>query len=99
MRSPLGPALANVLVGFCESKLLKNVKKNLLYHCYVDDTLVAFNNEKDCEEFFIHFNSLHRSLRFTFEKECDNCLSSLDVLVEKHDPKFVTSVYRKPTFT
>ena len=33
-----------------------------------------------------------------FEKECDNCLPFLDVLVEKYDTEFVTSVYRKPTF-
>ena len=99
MGSPLGPALANIFVGFCESKLFKNVKKPLLYHRYVDDTFVAFNNEADCEEFFCHLNSLHPSLRFTFEKECDNCLPFLDVLVEKHDTEFITSVYRKPTFT
>ena len=75
------------------------MKKPLLYHRYVDDTFVAFNNEVDCEEFLCHLNSLHPSLRFTFEKECDNCLPFLDVLVEKHDTEFITSVYRKPTFT
>ena len=99
MGSPLGPALANIFVGFCESKLFKNVKKPLFYHRYVDDTFVAFNNEVDCEEFLCHLNSLHPSLRFTFEKECDNCLPFLDVLVEKYDTEFITSVYRKPTFT
>ena len=99
MGSPLGPALANIFVGFCESKLFKNVKKPLLYHRYFDDTFVAFNNEADCEEFLCHLNSLHPSLRFTLEKECDNCLPFLDVLVEKHDTEFITSVYRKPTFT
>ena len=93
MGLPLGPALANIFVGFCESKLFKNVKKPLLYHRYVHDTFVAFNNEVDCEEFLCHLNSLHPSLRFTFEKECDNCLPFLDVLVEKHDTKFITFVY------
>ena len=99
MRSPLRPARASIFVEFCESKLFKNVKKPLLYHRYVDDTFVAFKNEKDCEEFLIHLNSLHPLLHFMFEKECDNCLPLLDVLVEKCYSEFVTSVYRKPTFT
>ena len=76
------------------------MKKPLLYQRCVDDTFVAFNKEKDCEEFPIHLNSLHPSLHFTFEKECDNCLSFLDVVAEKYDTEFVTSVYnRKPMFT
>jgi len=44
-------------------------------------------------------NSLHPSLQFTFEKECNQSLPFLDVMVEKAPPKFVTSVYRKPIFT
>ena len=99
MRSPLESALADIFVGFCESNLFKNMRKALLYYRYVDNIFVAFNSEKDCEELVNHLISLHSSLRFTFEKECDNCLSFLDVLVEKHDTEFVTSVHRKPTFT
>ena len=44
-------------------------------------------------------NSLHPSLRFTYEKESNHSLPFLDVLVERHDLEFLTSVYRKPTFT
>ena len=59
----------------------------------------AFNDEDVCNEFFSHLNSLHLSLRFTFEKECNRIFSFLDVLVEKNDHEIVTSIYRKPTFT
>ena len=38
-------------------------------------------------------------LRFTHEKESNHCLPFLDVLVERRDSEFSTSVYRKPTFT
>ena len=39
------------------------------------------------------------SLRFTFEKESNLALPFMDVLVEKSPFKFITSIYRKPTFT
>ena len=44
-------------------------------------------------------NSFHSSLGFTFEKESNLALPFLDVLVEKSPSKFITSIYRKPTFT
>ena len=44
-------------------------------------------------------NSLHPSLRYTFEKESNLPLPFLDVLVEKSPSKFITSIYWKPTFT
>ena len=44
-------------------------------------------------------NSLHPSLKFTNEIETNNSLPFLYVLVTKSDNKFITSVYRKPTFT
>ena len=49
--------------------------------------------------FFPHLNSIRPSLCFTFEKECDRTLPFLDVLVEKNNHEFVTSIYRKPAFT
>ena len=49
--------------------------------------------------FFSRLSSLHPSLCFTFEKECNRTLPFLDALVEKNDHEFVTSIFRKPTFT
>ena len=68
MSSPLGPALANIFVGYQEGKLFNIAKRPLVYFRYVDDTFAVFNNEKDCNTFFIHLNSLHPSLRFTYER-------------------------------
>ena len=42
---------------------------------------------------------LHSALKFTFEKEENDELPFLDVLVEKSHEGFLTSVFRKPTFT
>ena len=96
--SPLGPALANIFVGYQEAKLFNIAKRPLVYFRYVDDTFAVFNNE-NCNTFFIHLNSLHPSLRFTYEKESNHSLPFHDMLVERHDSEFLTSVYRKPTFT
>ena len=58
-----------------------------------------FRNEEESENVFKQLNCLHPSLKFTFEKEKNNCLPFLDVNVERTVTGFETSVYRKPTFT
>ena len=70
-----------------------------MYYRYVDDTFVVFSNEDECDLVLDSLNSLHPCLRFTFEKESNLALPFLDVLVEKSPSKFITSIYRKPTFT
>ena len=99
MGSPLVPALANIFVGYQEAKFFNIAKRPLVYFRYVDDTFAVFNNDEDCNTFFTQLNSLHPSLRFTYEKKSNYSLPFLDVLVERHDSEFLTSVYRKPTFT
>ena len=99
MGSSLGPSLANIFVGYYEALLYKRVNKPLMYYRYVDDTFAFFNDKDECKEFFSHLNSLHPSLCFSFEKECKRTLPFFDVLLEKNDHEFATSIYRKPTFT
>ena len=65
----------------------------------MDDTFVVFSNEDECDLFLDSLNSLHPSLRFTFEREFNLTLPFLDLLVEKSPSKFITSIYRKLTFT
>ena len=49
MGSVLAPVLANIFIGFHESKWLDeyNLSKPKFYLRYVDDVLAAFDNEKD----------------------------------------------------
>ena len=49
MGSPLATVLANIFIGFYESKWLNeyNLKKSKFYARYVDDILAAFDNEQD----------------------------------------------------
>ena len=51
MGSSLGPALANIFVGFYESKLFDKISKPQIYYRYVDDTFALFQNEVDSETF------------------------------------------------
>ena len=97
--SPLGPELANIFVGYQEAKLFNIAKRPSVYFRYIDDTFAVFNNEEDCNTFLTHLNSFYPSLRFTYEKKSNHFLPFLDVLVERHHLKFLTSVYRKLTFT
>ena len=90
MGSPLGPALANIFVGYYESKLFQTTSKPEMYYRYMDDTFVVFSNEDECDLFSDSLNSLHPSLHFTFEKESNVALPFLDVLVEKSPSKFIT---------
>ena len=51
MGSPLGPVLANIFVGFCESKV-EQARWPLMYNRFVDDTFAVFNNEES-HTFFV----------------------------------------------
>ena len=99
MGSPLSVALANIFVGYHESKLFESTTKPFLYHRYVDDVFAIFGSEEECTSFLDALNSMHLALKFTFENEENDQLPFLDVLVEKSNKDFLTSVFRKPTFT
>ena len=97
--SPLGPALANIFVGYYEEKLFSQTQKSPTYFRYVDDTFDIIDHEAEADKFLIKLNCLHQSLQFTFEKEKGKCLPFLDAHVERTDIGFKTNAYRKPTFT
>ena len=98
MGSPLGPILANIFVGSLEHKLFQNNKKPEIYVRYVDDIFVMFKNKHEHLSFLNNLNKLHSSLSFTCECEVENKIAFLDVLVERVNNTFTTTVYRKPTF-
>ena len=47
MGSPLRPALANIFVGYNESKLFQTTLKPEMCYRYMDDTFVVFSNEDE----------------------------------------------------
>ena len=64
-----------------------------------DIWMVALSSELDCDHFQEKLNLLHPGLKFMVEKEQNNSLNFLDVLVEEERTGFLTSIYKKPTFT
>ena len=49
--------------------------------------------------FLTHINSIHPNIKFTIELEKDNSLPFLDINITRENNKFITSVYRKSTFS
>ena len=98
MGSPLGPVLANIFVGYCET-LIPSHQWPRFYNRFVDDTLAIFTKQMESESFLALLNSLHPSLRFTVEGENNNQIPFMDVQLERDDGQLIRSVYRKPTFT
>ena len=82
MGSPLGPALANIFVGYLEKKIPRS-KFPLLYHRFVDDTFAIFEDNSGVLSFFEDLNQLHPSLQFTMESENKNKLLFMDVELKK----------------
>ena len=54
MGSPLAPVLANIFMGFHESRWLNehNLNKPKTYLRYVDNILASFDNEEDSLNYF-----------------------------------------------
>ena len=80
---PLSPVLANIFVICHEEGFFDWDQKPVVYFRYVDDTYTIFKTEADCDTFLKRLNnSLQTALKFTFEKEINDPLPFLDVLVE-----------------
>ena len=81
MGSPLPHVLANIFMGFHESKWLNeyNLNKPKFYLRYVNDILVAFVNEQDSLNFENFLNNKHPNIKFTIEKKINLSIAFLDV--------------------
>ena len=89
--------MANIFVGFCEANLFNKIDpRHVLSLCWWH---ILFKNEKDADLFLSQLNSMHSSLKFAVEKESNHRLPFLDVFVHKTSTAFLTSVYRKSTFS
>ena len=70
------------------------------WYRYVDDTFTMFENKDTANGLLQYLNSRHNSIKFTIEFEQDNEIPFLDILVKRcPNNTFVTSIYRKKTFT
>ena len=96
MRS-LGPALANVLLDFAKQSS-SAMQLNHMYHLYVDNTFYHFIVKKSMMFFSFFSTPFFLLYILLIRKEGNGSLLFLDVLVEKSETEFITSVYRKLAF-
>ena len=83
MRFPIAPVLANIFMGFYKSKWLNeyNPNKPKFYLSYVDDILVAFDNEQESLNFFNFLNDRHPDIKFMIKKQINHSIAFLDVFI------------------
>ena len=102
MGSPLVPTLAKTFLCHHESNWLKDCPKDfkpVYYKRYVDDIFVLFNKPKHAQFFLEYMNKKHKNMKFSIKTEIKGSLSFLDVRIFRENDKFVTSVFRKETFS
>ena len=98
MGSPLAPVLANIFMGFYESKWLNeyNLNKPRFYLRYVDDILTTFDKEHDSLNFLNFLNKRYPNIKFTIEKQINHSLAFLDVF---NNQNLTLQIYHKSTYT
>ena len=77
MGSPPAPLLANIWLAKWESEIKDTAK---LFERYMDDIIRSIETVK-IEEKLIQINGIHANLRFTIEREQDNRIPFLDMLL------------------
>lgn len=97
MGSPASPIVADIvmekLIDDCIEKLA--IKPKILTK-YVDD-LFCIIPESEIENMLSIFNSFHKDIRFTVEKESKSRISYLDTLVIRKNNNLLIDWYQKPT--
>ena len=102
MGSPLAPVLANIFMGFYESKWLNeyNFNKPKFYLRYVDDILAAFDKEQDSLNFLNFLNKRHPNIKFMIEEQINHSIAFLDVFISGINNQNLTlQTYHKSTYT
>jgi len=101
MGSPLGPLFANFFMSDFERKHMPELRRLGVkrWYRYVDDVFATLKTNVNVDEILEFLNSRHINIKFTSELESNNKLPFLDVYVIRRLNKYITTVYRKKTFT
>ena len=102
MVSPLAPVLARIFMNFHESKWLNeyNLNKAKFYLRYVDNILVALDNEQDSLNFLKFLNNRHPKIKFTIEKQINHSIGFLHVFISGTNNQNLTlQTYSESTST
>ena len=103
--SSLGPTITTAFLSFYEMKWLEQCP-NEFKPVFTEDILMIFLfylNQLNLSQNFIHFNTCHPIMAFSFEQEVNGKSPFLDVDVSRLQgdvsQRISTTVYRKPTFS
>ena len=102
MGLPLGPSFANTFLCFHEQIWLNDSPENfkpVYYRRYVNGIFSLFCSPDHLEKFTSYLNSKRKNIKFTYEKESNNSLPFLYILISRSENGFKASVYHKPTFS
>ena len=102
MGAPLSPIIANIFLCEFEVNALQQCDALItpqFYRRFLDDTFILFESSDQSQSFFEFFNGIHQNIRFTYEGESNLKLSFLDLNIVNSDNSFITSIFRKPTFS
>ena len=93
MGSPLSPVLANIYMeNFEEMALGSTSLKQFMWFRYVNDIFFLWPHQEDVQTLLDHMNSVQPSIQFTMEKDQDNKLPFLNVLVTCSDHPCIVSL-------
>ena len=102
MGSPLAPVLADIFMGFHESKWFNeyNLNKLKFYLRYIDYVLAAFNNEQNSLNCLNFVNNRDPNIKFTIEKQINHSIAFLDVFILGiNDQSLTLQRFHKSTYT
>lgn len=71
----------------------------VVYRGYVDDIFVLFISKEHLKFFVNDINSKHKNIKFICETENLNNFTILDVRITSKKKRFVTSIFRKASFS
>ena len=101
MGFPLTYVLANLFMGHQEQHGLiqKEALSVFFYKRYVDDIFCILKTSEQADKFLDFLNTRHKNIKFPIEKQLDQKVPFLDVLIPKTSNNRITRNYKKSTDT
>ena len=99
MCSRLAAILANLFMGYHEKDWIEKAQaaKPTFYKRYVDNIFEVFESELDADTFHAYLNTKHKNIKFIYEKQIENKLAFLDILISNSE-NLQISVFHKKTY-